>query len=115
MPQTPSRLRHLTENMHTLTRTPNTPSISSHRHDLLLLHHIVEVGQCALELPPIDRLSCFAGVFEGDTEVGTACASGLGRLDRGGCVADLVGEGRLAGALMEGCSVRECHIAAGAA
>lgn len=75
--------------MRTLTRSPCTPSVPPHGHGLLLLNHIVEVGQCALKLPAVDRLSCLAGVLEGDAQVGTARAGGFRRLDVGGCVADL--------------------------
>jgi len=52
--------------MHTLTRSSCTPSVPPHGHGLLLLNHIVEVGQCALQLPAVDRLRRLAGVLEGD-------------------------------------------------
>ena len=51
--------------------------------------HILEVGDGALELPPVDRLRCLARIFEGDSEVGAAGARGFGGLDVRGCVADL--------------------------
>ncbi len=63
-----------------------------------MINHIAQVCQRALELPTIDGLSRFAGVFEGDAEVGPVSAGGFALLDRGGCVADLDGEeGRLVG------------------
>ena len=54
-----------------------------------MINHIAQVCKRALELPAIDRLRCFAGVFEGDAEVGAVSAGGFALLDRGGCVADL--------------------------
>jgi len=75
--------------MHTLTRSSCTPSIPPHGHGLLLLNHIVKVGQCALQLPAVDGLRCLAGVLEGDAQVSTARAGGFRRLDVGGCVTDL--------------------------
>lgn len=50
---------------------------------------IVQVCDGALEFPAVDGLCGFAGVFEGDAEVGTASAGGFGGFDMGGCVADL--------------------------
>ena len=54
-----------------------------------MIDHIAQVCQRALELPAIDSLGCFAGVFEGDAEVRAVSTGGLALLDRGGCVADL--------------------------
>lgn len=54
-----------------------------------MIDHIAQVGQRALELPPIDGLRCFTGVLEGDAEVGAVGAGGFALLYRGGCVADL--------------------------
>lgn len=56
--------------------------------------HVVQVGDGALQLPAIDGLGGLTGVFEGDAEICAAGAGGFGGLDRGGCVADLFGEGR---------------------
>lgn len=55
-----------------------------------MVNNIIEVCQGALELPAIDCLSGFAGVFEGDAEVGAVGAGGLARCYARGCVADLV-------------------------
>lgn len=73
----------------TLRSPPCTPSIPPHGHRLLMIDHIAQVGQRALKLPAIDGLGCFAGVFEGDAEIGTVSAGGFALFDRGGCVADL--------------------------
>ena len=54
-----------------------------------MIDDIDQVCKSALELPAIDSLRGFAGVFEGDTEVGAVSTGGLAWLDRGGCVADL--------------------------
>ena len=54
-----------------------------------MINHIVQISQRALQLPPIDGLCRFAGVFEGDAEVGAMSAGGFALLDCGGCVADL--------------------------
>lgn len=54
-----------------------------------MIDHIAQVCQRALELPSIDSLSCFTGIFEGDTEVRAVSAGRFALLDRGGCVADL--------------------------
>ena len=58
-----------------------------------MINHIAQVCQRALELPTINSLGRFAGIFEGDAEVGAVSAGGFALLDRGGCVADLDGEG----------------------
>ena len=55
-----------------------------------MIDHIAQVCKRALELPAIDSLSRFAGVFEGNAEVGAVSAGGFALLDRGGCVADLM-------------------------
>ena len=73
----------------TLRSTTRSTSIAPHRYSLLVLEDIVEVGDGTSEFPPVDGLSGFASVFEGDTEVGAARASGLRRLNCGCCVADL--------------------------
>ena len=57
-----------------------------------MIDHIAQICQGALELPAIDRLCCFTGVFEGDSEVSAASAGGFAGLDGRGCVADLVKE-----------------------
>ena len=60
-----------------------------------MINHIAQVCQRALELPAVDGLGRFAGVFEGDAEVGAVSAGGFALLDRGGCVADLDEEERV--------------------
>jgi len=74
---------------HTLRSPSCAPSIPPHGHRLFMFNHIVQIGQRALQLPAVDGLCCFAGVFEGDAEVGAVGAGGLALLDCGGCVADL--------------------------
>lgn len=86
LPQSPTKRKHQL----TLRSPPRAPSISPHRHRLLVVNNIIEVCQGALELPAIDCLSGFAGVFEGDAEVGAVGAGGLARCYARGCVADLV-------------------------
>lgn len=54
---------------------------------------VLEVLEGTGDLPAVDGLGGLAGVLERNTEVGTASAGGLGRLDFGGGVTDLlVGE-----------------------
>ena len=60
-----------------------------------MIDHIAQVCQRALELPAVDRLSCFAGVLEGDAEIRAVSAGRFPLLDRGGCVADLDEEERV--------------------
>ena len=59
----------------TLRCPPRTTGISPHGHRLFMIDHIAQVCQSALELPAIDGLSRFAGVFKGNAEVGAVCAS----------------------------------------
>ena len=66
-----------------------------------MIDHIAQVCQRAFELPAIDRLRRFAGVFEGDAEVGAVSTGGFALLDRGGCVADLDEEGWVSWRRME--------------
>lgn len=51
---------------------------------------VLEVLEGAGDLPAVDGLGGLAGVLERNTEVGTASAGGLGRLDFGGGVTDLL-------------------------
>ena len=51
---------------------------------------VLEVLEGTGDLPAVDGLGSLAGVLERNTEVGTASAGGLGRLDFGGGVADLL-------------------------
>ena len=55
-----------------------------------MLQDVTEVSQGTVELPSVDGLGGLAGVLERDTEVGTASAGGLGRLNFGGGVTDLL-------------------------
>ena len=60
-----------------------------------MINNIAQICQRALELPAIDGLSRFAGVLEGDAEIGAVSTGRFAWLDRGGCVADLDGEERV--------------------
>lgn len=51
---------------------------------------VLEVLEGAGDLPAVDGLGGLAGVLERNTEVGAARAGGLGRLDVGGGVTDLL-------------------------
>ena len=62
----------------TLRISSGTTCISSHRHCLLVLLHILEIFDCALHLPAIDGLGGLTGVLEGYSEVGAARAGGFG-------------------------------------
>lgn len=73
----------------TLRSPPSTPRVSPHRYRFLVIDHITQICQRALQLPAIDRLCRFAGVFEGDAEVGAVGAGRFALLDCCGCVADL--------------------------
>lgn len=77
----------------TLGSTASAPGISPHGHGLSVALDVLEVGEGAAELPAVDGLGGLAGVLVRDAEVGAARAGGLGRLDVGGGVADLEGEG----------------------
>ena len=81
--------------LRTLSSTASAPSISPHRHRLLVVLNIVEVGEGAGELPAVDSLGSLAGVLEGDTEVGATSARRFGGLEVGGCVSDLWWDGWL--------------------
>ena len=80
---------------HTLRSPPGTPSIPPHGHSLFMIDHIVQICHGALELPSIDSLGRFSGVFEGDAEVGAVSAGRFALLDCCGCVADLHEERRI--------------------
>lgn len=67
--------RIVLDGLRTLSGTASAPSISPHWDRLVLGLHILEVGEGALELPAVDGLGGFAGVLEGDTEVGAASCS----------------------------------------
>lgn len=73
----------------TLSGPPGAPGIPPHGYSLLVVNHIVQIGEGARKLPAIDGLRRFAGVFEGDTKVRAAGSSGFSRLDLCCCVADL--------------------------
>ena len=60
-----------------------------------MVDHIAQVCQRALELPAIDGLGRFAGVFEGNTEVGAVSTGRFAWFNRGGCVANLHEEERI--------------------
>ena len=77
----------------TLSGTASASGVSAHGDGLGLLLDILEELEGTGEFPAVDGLGGLAGVLERNTEVGTASAGGLGRLDFGGGVTDLlVGE-----------------------
>ena len=65
--------------------------VSSHRHSLLVLLHILEIFERLLQIPAVDSLCGFACVFEADAEIGAAGARRFGGFDGCASVADLVG------------------------
>jgi hypothetical protein len=69
-------------------------AVPTHGDSLGLGHDVLEELDRALELPAVDGLSGLAGVLEGDTEVGTAGAGRLRRLDLSRSVSDLIDEER---------------------
>lgn len=73
----------------TLRASTCASSIPPHRHGLLMRDNIIQICDCALQFPPVDRLCRFTGVFEGNAEVGTASSSGFAGFDCCCCVADL--------------------------
>ena len=73
----------------TLGSTASAPGISPHGDGLSVRLDVLEVLEGAGDLPAVDGLGGLAGVLERNTEVGTASAGGLGRLDFGGGVTDL--------------------------
>lgn len=74
----------------TLGVAASAASESAEGNNLGLVLDVVEEGKSALQLHAVDGLGGLAGVLERNTEVGTASAGGLGRLDVGGGVTDLV-------------------------
>lgn len=70
--------------------TASAPGISPHGDGLDVALDVLEVLEGTGDLPAVDGLGGLAGVLERDTEVGTASAGGLGRLDFGGGVTDLL-------------------------
>ena len=72
--------------------TASAPGISPHGDGLDVALDVLEVLEGTGDLPAVDGLGGLAGVLERDTEVGTASAGGLGRLDFGGGVTDLLVE-----------------------
>lgn len=61
----------------TLGGSSGAAGVSSHGDGLLVLLHILEEGNSALQLPSVDGLGGLTSVLEGHSEVGTA---GAGRL-----------------------------------
>lgn len=70
--------------------TASAPGISPHGDGLDVALDVLEVLEGTGDLPAVDGLGSLAGVLERNTEVGTASAGGLGRLDFGGGVTDLL-------------------------
>lgn len=73
----------------TLGAAAGAAGISSHGDGLLVLLHVLEEGNSALQLPAINGLGGLAGVLEGNSQVGTAGAGRLGGLDLGRGVSNL--------------------------
>ena len=74
----------------TLGSPSSASSVPPHWHGLLVTDNILQVCDCASQLPSVDGLSCLARVFERYPKVGTASAGRLGRWDLCRCVANLV-------------------------
>jgi hypothetical protein len=68
----------------------NGTAVAAHGNGLALGHDVLEELDRALKLPAVDGLSGLASVLERNTEVGTAGAGRLGRLDLSRSVSDLV-------------------------
>lgn len=83
----PARLAHA--ELLALRGAPRGSGVAAHGHGFLVLEHVAQVGEGAVELPAVDGLRGFAGVFEGDAEVGAPGAGGFRGVDLGGGVADL--------------------------
>lgn len=77
------------KNNHTLCSTSSSSSIPSHGNGLLVLLDILQELNGTLQLPSVNSLSGLTGVLEGDSEVGTASAGRLGRVDLCCCVSNL--------------------------
>lgn len=65
----------------TLGGSASAAGISSHGDGLGVLLDVLEEGHSALQLPAVNGLGGLAGVLEGHSEVGTAGAGRLGRLN----------------------------------
>lgn len=74
----------------TLGGATSAPGISPHGNSLDVSLDILKVLDGALKLPAVDGLGGLAGVLEGHTEVGATGAGGLGVVDVGGSVTDLI-------------------------
>jgi hypothetical protein len=74
----------------TLGGAANGTAVAAHGNGLALGHDVLEELDRALKLPAVDGLSGLASVLERNTEVGTAGAGRLGRLDLSRSVSDLV-------------------------
>ena len=83
----PARLAHA--ELFPLCGAPGGSGVAAHGHGFLVLEHVAQVGEGAVELPAVDRLGGFACVFEGDAEVGASRTGGFRGVDLGGGVADL--------------------------
>lgn len=73
----------------TLGGATGSAGVPPHGNGLLVLLDVLEELHGTLELPAIDGLGGLAGVLEGHTEVCSARASRLRRVDFGGCVSNL--------------------------
>lgn len=77
------------DNKRTLGGATGSAGVPPHGNGLLVLLNVLEELHGTLELPAIDGLGGLAGVLEGHTEVCSARASRLRRVDFGGSVSNL--------------------------
>lgn len=77
------------DNKRTLGGATGSAGVPPHGNGLLVLLDVLEELHGTLELPAIDGLGGLAGVLEGHTEVCSARASRLRRVDFGGSVSNL--------------------------
>lgn len=86
-----SSVRILASGRLTLGGAASAPGVSPHGDSLDVTLDILKVLKGTVELPSVDGLGGLASVLERHTEVRATGAGGLGGLDVGGCVTDLIG------------------------
>ena len=86
-----AQLRNLRCRLHTLSGASSSTGVSAHGDSLLVLLNVLEELHGALKLPSVDGLGGLTSVLERNTEIGTAGASRLRRVDFGGSVSNLEG------------------------
>ena len=87
-----AQLRNLRCRLHTLSGASSSTGVSAHGDSLLVLLNVLEELHGTVELPAVDGLGGLTSVLERNTEIGTAGASRLRRVDFGGSVSNLEGE-----------------------